>query len=120
MWRSLGRSAALALLLAATAAVAEDVAFDVPIEHGEVPQDRRLIRVKQFDVVTLRWTTDTPIDIHLHGYDIEKKIVPGAVTEMTFAARATGRFTVAPHIGAQRSGGHAHGKPLVTVEVYPR
>jgi len=120
MWRSRVGLAAIALLLAESIASAEDLAFDLRIERGQVPQEQRLIRVKQYDVVTVRWTTDKAIDIHLHGYDIEKKVVPGAVSEMTFTARATGRFTVEPHIGAQRSGGHAHGKPLVTIEVYPR
>jgi hypothetical protein len=120
MWRSTVGFSAIAVLLAASVARAEDVAFDLRIERGQVPQEQRLIRVKQYDVVTLRWTTDKPIDIHLHGYDIEKKVVPGAVSEMTFTARATGRFTVEPHLAAQRSGGHAHGKVLLTIEVYPR
>ena len=113
---------ATAVLLACeTASVrAAEVAFDLKIDKGKVPPSMRLIRVKQGDSVRLRWTTDRPIMLHLHGYDIEKKVVPGAVSEMTFTARATGRFTVEPHIGAQRSGGHAHGKPLVTLEVYPR
>jgi hypothetical protein len=57
--------------------------------------------------------------IHLHGYDIEKEITPGTMTEMTFAARATGRFTVEPHLAREPSGGHTHGDVLVTIEVYP-
>ena len=44
----------------------------------------RLIRVKQGDAVKLRWTTDRPIVLHLHGYDIETKVEPGAVAEMAF------------------------------------
>ncbi len=47
------------------------------------------------------------------------ELKPGTVTEMTFTARATGRFTVEPHIGRTPSGGHAHGAVLVTIEVYP-
>jgi hypothetical protein len=79
----------------------------------------RRIRVKQNDTVKLEWSTDKPISVHLHGYDIEQDIKPGAVSEMTFVARATGRFTVEPHIGKTQSGGHAHGDVLVTIEVYP-
>jgi hypothetical protein len=78
----------------------------------------RLIRVKQNDVVKLEWSTDKPISVHLHGYDIEKDVKPGTVTPMTFTARATGRFTVEPHVG-RASGGHTHGDILVTIEVYP-
>jgi hypothetical protein len=98
---------------------AAEVTYVLPIENGRLPADKRLIRVKQNDVVKLQWSTDKPITIHLHGYDIEKQIVPGAVAEMTFTARATGRFTVEPHIGTTQSGGHAHGDVLVTIEVYP-
>jgi FtsP/CotA-like multicopper oxidase with cupredoxin domain len=78
----------------------------------------RLIRVKRGDVVKLKWTTDKAASIHLHGYDLEKQLVPGAEVEMVFAARATGRFTIEPHIPKQ-AGGHAHGEPLVTIEVHP-
>ena len=79
----------------------------------------RLIRVKQGDVVKLQWSADRRTAIHLHGYDIEKTIEPGAVTDLTFAARATGRFTISPHVGRAPSGGHSHGAALVTIEVLP-
>lgn len=76
------------------------------------------IRVTQGDVVTLQWTADKPSIVHLHGYDIEKRVVPGTVTELTFTARATGRFQVHLHGGAE--GAHGHEDALVTIEVYPR
>jgi|SRR6516162_9497070 len=98
---------------------AAEVSYVLHIENGHVPENMRLIRVKQNDVVRLEWSTDKPITIHLHGYDIEKKVTPGAVTEMRFTARATGRFSVEPHLGRQSSGGEAHGDVLVTIEVYP-
>jgi hypothetical protein len=98
---------------------AAEVTYALRIANGRVPDDMRLIRVKQNDVVKLEWSTDKPITVHLHGYDIEREIKPGAVTEMTFTARATGRFPVEPHIGRTPSGGHAHGDTLVTIEVYP-
>ena len=98
---------------------AAEVTYVLAIANGRVPANMRLIRVKQNDVVKLQWRTDKPISVHLHGYDIEQEIKPGAVTEMTFTARATGRFTVEPHVGKTPSGGHAHGDVLVTIEVYP-
>jgi heme/copper-type cytochrome/quinol oxidase subunit 2 len=116
------RLAACALVLSLAGAVdvvsAAEVTFALRIQNGRVPQNMRLIRVKRNDVVKLQWTTDKPMSLHLHGYDIEKQVVPGAVTEMVFTARATGRFTVEPHL-AKQSGGHAHGDILVTIEVYP-
>jgi len=110
----------LAACLAGTIdlARAAEVSFALRIENGRLPQNMRLIRVKQNDVVKLQWSADKPVVIHLHGYDIEKEIAPGTMTDMTFTARATGRFTVEPHT-RQSSGGHAHGGVLVTIEVYP-
>jgi hypothetical protein len=112
----------LALCLSSTistAAGATEVTYVLAIANGRVPDNMRRIRVKQNDTVKLEWSTDKPVSVHLHGYDIEQDIKPGAVSEMTFVARATGRFTVEPHIGKTQSGGHAHGDVLVTIEVYP-
>ena len=105
--------------LAVAAADAAEVSYALTVADGRVPDNMRLIRVKQNDVVKLEWRTDKPLSVHLHGYDIEQELKPGTVTEMTFTARATGRFTVEPHIGKTPSGGHAHGAVLVTIEVYP-
>jgi hypothetical protein len=114
----------LSLLLVLTAiavsgAKADELTFELRIERGHVPANRRLIRVKQGDVVKLRWSSDRSIALHLHGYDIERKIEPGVVAEMTFTARATGRFPVQEHQAAS-GGGHTHGAPIVQVEVLPR
>ena len=93
----------------ATLAVAQspEVVFDLRIEKGKVvPPSMRLVRVKEGDAVKLRWTSDKPIVLHLHGYDIETKVEPGAVAEMAFAARATGKV---PGRGAQA---RRQGRPL--------
>jgi hypothetical protein len=101
-------------------AQAAELVFDLRIEKGRVAKNMRLIRVKQGDAVTLRWTTDRPIVLHLHGYDIEKKVEPGAATEMAFVARATGRFSVEEH-KLDAKGGHSHGEAaLVRIEVLPK
>jgi hypothetical protein len=115
------RASMLALSLSSALTVAADaeVTYTLTVANGRVPDNMRLIRVKQNDVVKLEWRTDKPLTVHLHGYDIEQELKPGTVTEMTFTARATGRFTVEPHVGRTPSGGHAHGDVLVTIEVYP-
>ena len=112
-------SLVLAPSLAVTGAKADELTFELRIERGQLPTNKRLIRVKQGDVVKLRWSSDRPIALHLHGYDIERKIEPGVVAEMTFTARATGRFPVEEH-QARSGGGHTHGAPIVQVEVLPR
>src|SRR5262249_61790812 len=75
--------------LAVAAADAAEVSYALTVADGRVPDNMRLIRVKQNDVVKLEWRTDKPLSVHLHGYDIEQELKPGTVTEMTFTARAT-------------------------------
>jgi hypothetical protein len=104
----------------AVLAHAADLTFDLKIEAGKVPQGMRLVRVKQGDTVKLRWISDRPMVLHLHGYDIERKVEPGAVAEMSFVARAAGRFPVEEHRPSAK-GGQSHGEAaLVHIEVLPR
>jgi hypothetical protein len=99
---------------------ADEVTFDLRIERGQVPVKSRLVRVRQNDLVRLRWSSDQSIALHLHGYDIEQKVEPGAVSEMKFTARAAGRFPVQEHKPQAAGGGHTHGAPIVQLEVLPR
>ena len=111
------RALGLGLLAREDKARAAELAFDIKVEQGRADEAMRLIRVKQGDLVKLRWTTDRPMLLHLHGYDIEKRIVPGAPAELAFTAYAAGRFPI--HVHAPDGQSHDDA-PLVTVEVYPR
>ena len=96
---------------------AAELTFDVKIAQGRVLDAQQLIRVHQGDSVTLRWTSDRPVTVHLHGYDIEKRLAADAVTELAFTATATGRFPIEIHAPA----GAAHDDaPLAIIEVHPR
>jgi hypothetical protein len=120
--RLMGLVVILTFASLASIAVAQtaEVVFDLSIAKGRVAANMRLIRVRQGDAVKLRWTTDRPISLHLHGYDIETRIEPGTVAEMRFTARVTGRFPIEEH-RSNAKGGHSHGEaPLVHIEVYPR
>ena len=123
---ALGRGMLLSALVCATgiAAIgvqAAELTFDLRVENGRVPENMRLVRVKQGDAVRLRWTVDRPVILHLHGYDLETRVEPGAVGEMSFTARATGRFPVHAHAAVARTGSNAPEEALlVYVEVYPR
>ncbi len=118
--RSAFGAIAFVLGLAVSTAVTQggEVSYALRIESGRVPENMRLIRVTQGDVVKLEWSADKPSTVHLHGYDIEKRVTPGAVTELMFTARATGRFPVNLH-GSAETAGHGHEDTLVTIEVYP-
>ena len=107
---------ALALIpFAAGRPGAEPRVIELAIRGGALPEDQRVIRVRQGDEISLRWTTDKPLTIHLHGYDIEKKLSPNVPTIMRFSARATGRFPIEIH-------GPEHGSEatIAYLEVHPR
>ena len=108
-------AAAVTLLVMGWPAVAELRSIDLAISDGQLPRDQRVIAVLQGDELTLRVTTDKPIEIHLHGYDIEEKLSPGAVVSIRFTTRATGRFPLEIH-GNGRSGDRVLGY----LEVRPR
>jgi hypothetical protein len=111
--RLLLASLTLTLSLASTAVAAERV-FDLTITYGKLAGGQDTIRVQQGDDVVLRWHSDRVILLHLHGYEIETRVMPGAVAEMRFAARATGRFPIHVHSGRTRSEA-----VLAYLEVYP-
>jgi hypothetical protein len=129
-WRAIGATLSLVLRLAvllvcteivAVDAKAAEVSFDIQVENGHVPESRRLVRVTQGDVVKLRWHVDRSMVLHLHGYDIEKRVRPDAVGEISFLARATGRFPLHAHASTASTSDRPHEEaPLLYVEVYPR
>lgn len=108
---------ALCLAFSTENAKSAEVAYALNIKNDHVPADMQLIRVTQGDVVTLRLTADKPSIVHLHGYEIEKRVVPGAVTDLTFTASATGRFQV--HLHGAGGGSDDHEVVLAIIEVYP-
>ncbi len=71
--------------------------FNIEIKNRKVSGNSNVIRVKQGDRVTFKWTTDEVFMLHLHGYDIEKELKPGEVTTFSFKAHATGRFPITSH-----------------------
>ena len=106
-------AAVVVAFLAIGEAVAEPRLFDLALKDGRLPESQRLVRVRQGDEVTLKWTTDRPFTLHLHGYDLEARLVPQTPVELRFTARATGRFPLEIHgPGTERTVGH--------LEVHPR
>ena len=39
-------------------------------------------------------TSDEPVEVHLHGYDLEREIEPGETTTLSFKADLTRRFEI--------------------------
>ena len=53
--------------------------------------------VDQGDKVVLVVRTDSGEAVHLHGYNIEKEVVPGKPVRLPFTANIAGRFEVELH-----------------------
>src|SRR6266851_3199604 len=85
-----------AALIAASSADAAELTFDIRIDQGRIPDTMRLMRVHDGDVVTIRWTSDRPLVLHLHGYDIEKRVAVGAVTSFHSPHMRPGGFRLNP------------------------
>jgi ferric-dicitrate binding protein FerR (iron transport regulator) len=91
--------------------------FDLALKAGELPKEQRLVRVKQGDSIELRWTSDQPIRLHLHGYDVTIAVQPGEATTTALNARIPGRFSVDKL--QDKPGGHQHGGKVLYLEVHP-
>ncbi len=71
--------------------------FDLEIAQGKLTLNPPVIKVKQDDQVTLRIRSDEEGLFHLHGYDLEVEVTPGQMAEMSFTAKATGKFDIELH-----------------------
>jgi len=91
--------------------------FDLVLKSGELPKDQRTIKVKQGEAVELRWSSDQPVRLHLHGYDMEIAVKPGEPTVTALKARIAGRFAVEKL--QEKLGGHQHGGKVLYLEVHP-
>jgi FtsP/CotA-like multicopper oxidase with cupredoxin domain len=114
--RAISRAVGAALLGSALAAgAAGHKVIALSVVNGAVRDvANNTVRVKQGDQVELRWSSDRPLTLHLHGYDIEAQVAPGRVSAMSFDAKIPGRFPVHEH-----AEGSANHRPVLYLEVYP-
>jgi len=88
----------------------------IRIRGGEVAGGPAEIKAKKGDTVVIVVSTEAPDDIHLHGYDIEKKVAPGQPARFQFKANLEGEFEIESHVAED-----AGRDPLVaTLVVEPR
>jgi hypothetical protein len=100
-----------------TAQAQEAKRFDLALKGGALPKEQQTVRVKQGDQIELRWTSDQPLRLHLHGYDIQIDVKPGEPAVTALKARTAGRFSVEKL--QQQKSGHQHGGKVLYLEVYP-
>jgi hypothetical protein len=70
----------------------------IRIRGGEVVGGPAEIKAKNGDTVVIVVAADTPDEIHLHGYDIEKKVTPGHPASFRFKANLEGEFEIESHV----------------------
>lgn len=99
--------------LAGAATAASSQSFSVELAGGRVKGEDTL-RVQQGDQVQVRISSDRPVELHLHGYDIDAKVAPPGVATMAFKANLAGRFPVHEH----REGAGNH-RAVLFIEVRP-
>ena len=75
--------------------VPRDRTIAVSIEGGEMSPAE--ISVNQYARVTLRVSSDKLMELHRHGYDVEREVGPGKAVELDFDADLTGRFEIEDH-----------------------
>jgi len=69
--------------------------IDLAVENGAMTPDE--VEVVEGNRVKLRVASDEPIEIHLHGYDLEREVAPGEPATLSFEADLTGRFEMEDH-----------------------
>ena len=81
-----------------------------PEQSAQGPQTRELdleirgdtmepskVTVAEGDRIVLRITADSPHEVHVHGYDLEREVEPDEPTALSFEADLTGRFEIEDH-----------------------
>jgi len=117
IWLASGWCMPAALIRAAVAQDGPRRVIEARIENRKVVAPSETIRITEGDVIELRWTSDEPASLHLHGYDVEVHVRPDEPAVMVIEAYATGRFPITSHGWGE--GGHGHDE-LAYLEVYPR
>jgi heme/copper-type cytochrome/quinol oxidase subunit 2 len=69
--------------------------FDLEIRGDSMEPSE--VTVAEGDRVVLRITSASPVEVHVHGYDVETEVEPSAPAELSFKAKLTGRFEIEDH-----------------------
>lgn len=103
----------------------KNVYFNISVAEGH--SDLHEMEANKSDNISIKVTADTDGKVHLHGYDIELNIQPGAVASMEFEAVLEGRFNLTfhgdHHVGDSHadSDGHSEAEMIIsTLVVNPR
>lgn len=110
-----GGCAAAGLAQAAPADKPGEKAFNLSLRNGRLESTNNTLRVRRGERVELTFSTDRPIQLHLHGYDIEAGASPESPATISFTADIPGRFPVSEHAHGKAH----HHQAVLYLEVHP-
>jgi hypothetical protein len=84
---------------------------ELKVQQGRLVSGPEVVKMTEGDKLTLRITSDTDDEMHLHGYNLHLDLTAGQTGELALTANRSGRFEYELH--------HAH-RTLGALEVYPR
>ncbi len=87
----------------------------ITLQAGHRVAGPEVVKVSQGEQVILRFVSDQPAELHLHGYDRHLHLDAGVPAEMSLLAEHSGRFEYELH--GQGAGHHA---VLGVIEVMPQ
>lgn len=67
---------------------------EVVFSGDNVETENPVVRIKKGSTVTVRVTSDIDDEIHVHGYDLTKKVPANGTAEITFKADQAGTWEV--------------------------
>jgi hypothetical protein len=113
--RLVGGCAAAGVAHAALADKPREKAFNLSLRNGRLESKNNTLRVRRGERVELRFSTDRPIQLHLHGYDFEASASPESPATISFTADIPGRFPLSEHA----KGKAHHHRAVLYLEVHP-
>jgi hypothetical protein len=69
----------------------------IELHDGQPVGGPRRIEVESGDRVRIVVRSDTPDEVHLHGYDITRQVAPGQPARFAFRAKLEGQFELEAH-----------------------
>lgn len=117
--RLLIRTIASTLALAPLSTLAMNRTHSVQIIKRKVSRKQRTLRAKRGEHIHIEITSDEPVSLHLHGYDIKVSVSPKNPGILEFKGTSAGRFPITSH-GFGGDDAHGHHKALFYLEVLPK
>jgi hypothetical protein len=76
---------------------AEPAEPTIAVRGGAISGDPKALEFSGGERVRFRVTSDEPVEVHVHGYDVEEAAAPGRPAEFSFAPKIQGAYDIELH-----------------------